>query len=79
MKRARSGSWASRANNRQLRPANHSVLTLVSGQLTFRGLAQVMKVCIFKFEEKLLVNSLNIWMVCDFWAGKGCAKATHIS
>jgi len=41
MKRARSGSWASRANNRQLRPASHSVLTLVSGQLTFRGLAQV--------------------------------------
>uniref|UniRef100_A0A2K1WUA8 Uncharacterized protein n=1 Tax=Populus trichocarpa TaxID=3694 RepID=A0A2K1WUA8_POPTR len=34
-------SWASRANNRQLRPASHSVLTLVSGQLTFRGLAQV--------------------------------------
>jgi len=55
MKRARSGSWASRANNRQLRPANHSVLTLVSGQLTFRGLAQVMKVCIFKFEE------INYW------------------
>ncbi|KAG6739182.1 hypothetical protein POTOM_056768 [Populus tomentosa] len=37
MKRARSGSWASGANNRQLRPACCSVLTLVSGQLTFRG------------------------------------------